>query len=79
MIPRVRCANALGVARHTLSRVLNGHAGISTDMAIRFEKADWSIVRNCLHRRARAPKRISVPYQIREQCDPKEWAWVRLS
>lgn len=35
-------AHALGVARHTLSRVLNGHAGISADMAIRFEKAGWS-------------------------------------
>ena len=35
-------AKALGVARHTLSRVLNGHAGISADMAIRFEKAGWS-------------------------------------
>ena len=35
-------AQALGVARHTLSRVLNGHAGISADMAIRFEKAGWS-------------------------------------
>ncbi len=35
-------AKALGIARHTLSRVLNGHAGISADMAIRFEKAGWS-------------------------------------
>lgn len=35
-------AQALGVARHTLSRVLNGHAAISADMAIRFEKAGWS-------------------------------------
>ena len=32
----------LGVARHTLSRVLNGHAAISPDMAIRLEKAGWS-------------------------------------
>lgn len=32
----------LGVARHTLSRVLNGRAGISPDMAIRLEKAGWS-------------------------------------
>ncbi len=32
----------LGVARHTLSRVLNGHAGISPEMAIRLEKAGWS-------------------------------------
>ena len=35
-------AKALGVARHTLSRVLNGHAGISPEMAIRLEKAGWS-------------------------------------
>ncbi len=35
-------AKALGVARHTLSRVLNGHAAISPDMAIRLEKAGWS-------------------------------------
>lgn len=32
-------AAALGVARHTLSRVINGQAGISPDMAIRLEKA----------------------------------------
>lgn len=32
-------ASVLGVARHTLSRVINGQAGISTDMAIRLEKA----------------------------------------
>lgn len=35
-------AKVLGVARHTLSRVLNGKAGISPDMAIRLEKAGWS-------------------------------------
>jgi len=35
-------AKVLGIARHTLSRVLNGHAGISPDMAIRLEKAGWS-------------------------------------
>ena len=32
----------LGVARHTFSRVLNGQAGISPEMAIRLEKAGWS-------------------------------------
>ena len=31
-------AKVLGVARHTLSRVLNGHAAISPEMAIRLEK-----------------------------------------
>jgi addiction module HigA family antidote len=36
------CAKVLGVARHTLSRVLNGQAGISPEMAIRLEKAGWS-------------------------------------
>ena len=35
-------AEHLGVARHTLSRVINGAAGISPDMAIRLEKAGWS-------------------------------------
>ena len=35
-------AEVLGVARHTLSRVLNGHAAISPDMAIRLEKAGWT-------------------------------------
>ncbi len=32
-------ARVLGVARHTLSRVINGQARISTEMAIRLEKA----------------------------------------
>jgi antitoxin HigA-1 len=31
-------AQVLGIARHTLSRVLNGRAGISAEMAIRLEK-----------------------------------------
>ena len=35
-------AKVLGVARHTLSRVINGHAGISPEMALRLEKAGWS-------------------------------------
>ena len=35
-------AKVLDIARHTLSRVLNGRAGISPDMAIRLEKAGWS-------------------------------------
>ena len=35
-------AKVLGVSRHTLSRVLNGHAGISPEMAIRLEKVGWS-------------------------------------
>ena len=35
-------ARALGVARHTLSRVLNGHAAVSPEMAIRLEKVGWS-------------------------------------
>ena len=35
-------AVVLGVARHTLSRVLNGRSAISPEMAIRLEKAGWS-------------------------------------
>jgi antitoxin HigA-1 len=32
-------AEGLGVSRRTLSTLLNGHAGISPDMAIRLSKA----------------------------------------
>lgn len=35
-------AKVLGVARHTLSSVLNGQEGILPEMAIRLEKAGWS-------------------------------------
>ena len=45
-------ATVLGVARHTLSRVLNGHAAISPDMAIRLEKAGWSSADFWLRRQA---------------------------
>ena len=34
-------ARLLGVARHTLTRVIHGHAGVSAEMAIRLEKAGW--------------------------------------
>ena len=37
-----QAARILGVARHTLSRVLHGHAGVSPEMALRLEKAGWS-------------------------------------
>ena len=43
-------AKVLGVARHTFSRVLNGHAAISPEMAIRLEKAGWSNAEFWLHR-----------------------------
>ncbi len=37
-----KAARILGVARHSLSRLLHGHAAISTEMAVRLEKAGWS-------------------------------------
>ncbi|MYD51889.1 MAG: HigA family addiction module antidote protein [Dehalococcoidia bacterium] len=43
-------ARVLGVARHTLSRVLNGHAAISPEVAIRLEKAGWSTAEFWLRR-----------------------------
>lgn len=36
---RAEAADVLGIASYTVSRVLNGHAGISPDMAIRLEKS----------------------------------------
>lgn len=38
-------AQRLGVSRTTLSRVINGHAGISPDLAIRLEQAGVSSAR----------------------------------
>ena len=35
------CAERLGVARHTLSRLLNGHAGVSPTMALALERIGW--------------------------------------
>ena len=35
-------AKKLGVARVTFSRVLNGQAGISPEMALKLEAAGWS-------------------------------------
>lgn len=45
-------AKVLGVARHTLSRILNGHADVSPEMAIRLEKAGWSNADFWLRRQA---------------------------
>jgi antitoxin HigA-1 len=40
-----QAARRLGVSRTTLSRVINGHAGISPDLAIRLEQAGVSSAR----------------------------------
>ena len=50
-------AGVLGIARHTLSRVINGHAGISPEMAIRLEKAGWSNADHWL--------RLQIAYDLR--------------
>jgi antitoxin HigA-1 len=42
-------AKGLGVTRKALSDVLNGHAGISPEMALRLEKAGWSTADHWLH------------------------------
>ena len=45
-------AKVLDVTRHTLSRILNGRAAISPEMAIRLEKAGWSHAEFWLRRQA---------------------------
>ena len=49
-------AKVLGVARHTLSHVINGQAGLSPEMAIRLEKAGWSTAEHWL--------RLQVAYDL---------------
>jgi antitoxin HigA-1 len=41
-------AKWLGVSRHSLSELLNGRASISAEMAIRLEKAGWSVAESWL-------------------------------
>lgn len=55
-----------------------GRRGRSVTYSAMDDAGAAAIIRHCLQRRATAPKRIGVPYQIRELCDPKEWADVRL-
>lgn len=56
-----------------------GRRGRSVTYSAADDESAAAIIRHCLQRRATAPKRIGVPYQIRELCNPKEWAGVRLS
>jgi hypothetical protein len=56
-----------------------GRRGRSITYSAADDGAAAAIVRHCLQRRSTAPKRIGVPYQIRELNDPKEWAGVSLS
>lgn len=55
-----------------------GRRGRSVTYSAADDAAAAAIIRRCLHRRATAPKRIGVPYQIRELCDPKDWACVQI-
>ena len=55
-------ANALGVSRQSLDKIVNGRGGISPDMAIRFEKifgssADVWLAMQVSHDLAQARKR----------------------
>ena len=70
-------AKALGVARHTLSRVLNGHAAVSPEMAIRLEKAGWSSAEFWLRRQTSynlAQARVSEDQIIVRRYEPQPTA-----
>ena len=41
-------AKGLGISRGSLSELVNGHNGISPDMAIRLEKAGWGAAESWL-------------------------------
>ena len=46
------CARQLGIPRESLSRLLNGHIGISPTMALALERLGWSNARFWLRRQA---------------------------
>jgi addiction module HigA family antidote len=57
-------AEGLGVTRKALSDLLNGHSGVSPDMAVRLEKAGWSTADHWL--------RMQMQYdlwQVRQRAD----------
>jgi addiction module HigA family antidote len=66
-------AEWLGISRQSLSEVLNGHNGVSAEMAIRLEKAGWSTAETWLgvqlkydlwHARQRAGTIKVRPYPV---------------
>ncbi len=67
-------AKILGVARHTLSRVINGQAGISPDMAIRLEKAFGGTADSWL--RLQAAHDLAKARQHENRIDVKRYALV---
>ena len=46
-------ARRLGIARHTLSRIIHGHAAITPSLAVRLEAEGWGTAEGWLHRQAR--------------------------
>lgn len=67
-------AKILGVARHTLSRVINSQAGISPDMAIRLEKAFGGTADSWL--RLQAAYDLAQARQHENRIDVKRYALV---
>ena len=65
-------AAALGVARHTLSRVINGQAGVSPDMAIRLEKAFGSSADSWL--RMQSAYELALARQHEDEIDVRRYA-----
>jgi len=51
-----------------------GRRGRSVTYSAADDATAAAIVRNCLQRRASAPKRIGVPYAVRELIDPRGWS-----
>jgi addiction module HigA family antidote len=72
-------AEWLGVSRQSLSELVNGHNGVSAEMAIRLEKAGWSTAKTWLgvqlaydlwQARARAGTITVKPYPVPEHPAP---------
>ena len=70
-------ADKLGINRVTLSRVVNGHARITTGLALKLEAAGWGAADSWLRRQAnydlaQARKRLNQPPWEHEQTDLEE-------
>ena len=67
-------ASGLGVTRKALSDLLNGHSGVSPEMAVRLEKAGWSTaetwLRMQLQRDLRVARQRAGKIKVKRFADP---------
>src|SRR5580700_9665333 len=63
-------AKWLGVSRVTLSELLNGHNGVTAEMAIRLEKAGWGSAESWLRNQVWQAKKRAAKIKVKKFPSP---------